>query len=154
MAVATKTKPQGKTAFIKEVLFDNPLANSRAINEAWKAAGMEGTISDSLVNVQRAELGLTGNLRKQSMPATGGPAAKSKAKKVAPATKVKAKPAAVRSTTSSGQKPKSNARDRVLSELEAELDRWIYRLIGVGGLLDLEDALRTVRRQVIQSHKA
>src|SRR5262249_13733750 len=39
-------------------------ANTRAVNEAWEAAGFEGTISHSLVTQVRSQLGLTGNLPK------------------------------------------------------------------------------------------
>jgi hypothetical protein len=51
MAQATKTRSQGKSEFLKEYLHDNPRANAKAINAAWKSAGMEGSISDSLVRV-------------------------------------------------------------------------------------------------------
>ena len=57
------TKSLGKTSFVKEILFDNPQANPTAVNEAWTAAGMDGTISPTLVNKMRSELGLAGNLR-------------------------------------------------------------------------------------------
>src|SRR4051795_9300777 len=59
----TTTRTRGKTSFVKETLFDNPQANARFINQAWTRAGMEGTISDTLVNKMRSELGLSGNLR-------------------------------------------------------------------------------------------
>ena len=69
-------KNLGKTSFVKEILFDNPQANPTAVNEAWTAAGMDGTISATLVNKMRAELGLTGNLR--TPPAKTKPVATSK----------------------------------------------------------------------------
>ena len=43
MAVATKS--QGKTGFVRKFLQNNPQANAKAVNEAWTAAGMKGTIS-------------------------------------------------------------------------------------------------------------
>jgi hypothetical protein len=64
MPTAT-TRNLGKTAFVKEFLNDNPLANTRAVNEAWKAEGFEGTISHTLVTKVRSQLGLTGNMRKR-----------------------------------------------------------------------------------------
>jgi hypothetical protein len=63
MATAT-TRSLGKTGFVKEYLNDHPQANTRAVNEAWAAAGFEGTIGPTLVTKMRSELGLTGNIRK------------------------------------------------------------------------------------------
>src|SRR3974377_2152183 len=60
-----KTRDQGKTSFVKELLIDYPMANTKAVNEAWSAAGMEGTISETLVNKTRSQMGLAGNLRGQ-----------------------------------------------------------------------------------------
>ena len=64
MATATTTHNLGKTGFVKEILNDNPEANTRAVNEAWAAAGFEGTISPTLVTKLRSQLGLTGNIPK------------------------------------------------------------------------------------------
>ena len=58
-----RTRDQGKTSFVKELLIDHPLANTKAVNEARSAAGMEGTISETLVNKTRSNMGLAGNLR-------------------------------------------------------------------------------------------
>ena len=60
---ATATRNQGKSKFVREVLNDNPQANAAAVNEAWQAAGMPGSISAGLVNNLRFRLGLSGNLR-------------------------------------------------------------------------------------------
>ena len=58
----TATATPGKTSFLKEFLHDNPEGNVKAVNEAWTAAGFDGTISETLVYKARASLGLTGNL--------------------------------------------------------------------------------------------
>src|SRR5271165_3878673 len=58
----TVTATPGKTSFLKEFLHDNPQGNVKAVNEAWQAAGYDGTISTALVYKARASLGLTGNL--------------------------------------------------------------------------------------------
>src|ERR1700728_3641464 len=60
---AKVTRSQGKSMFVKEVLNDDSLANAAAVNEAWRAAGMSGSISASLVNNVRSRMGLTGNVR-------------------------------------------------------------------------------------------
>src|SRR6476620_5180239 len=67
----TMTRSLGKTGFIKEVLNDNPQAGTRAVNEAWKAAGFEGTIGPTLVTKMRSEMGLTGNIPKGTGRRTG-----------------------------------------------------------------------------------
>ena len=46
--------------FVKEFLNDHPEGNVAAVNEAWQAAGFDGTISKTLVDKMRASLGLTG----------------------------------------------------------------------------------------------
>src|SRR5271157_2568941 len=58
----TATESQGKTSFVKEFLQGNPQANAKAVNEAWTAAGMKGTISHPIISQVRKQLGLTGNL--------------------------------------------------------------------------------------------
>jgi hypothetical protein len=65
MPTATATRSLGKTGFVKEFLNDNPRANTRAVNEAWAAAGFESTISPTLVSRMRSDLGLTGNIPKR-----------------------------------------------------------------------------------------
>ena len=62
MASAT-IRDQSKSGFIKQVLCENPYANVKAVNEAWREAGREGSISPALVNKMRSEAGLAGNLR-------------------------------------------------------------------------------------------
>ena len=134
----TATVTPGKTSFLKEFLKDHPEGNFKAVNEAWTAAGFDGTISETLVYKARASLGLTGNL--------SGKTKKSEAM-----------------TTSTGKKPgrpreeptapvtgqprgrKSN-RSLALNELEADIDRLIFKVMGVGDLTEIEDSLRQARR--------
>ena len=59
----TATAAPGKTSFVKEFLQGNPQANAKAVNEAWTAAEMKGTISHPIISQVRKQLGLTGNLR-------------------------------------------------------------------------------------------
>jgi hypothetical protein len=67
-ATKTRRRDEGKSSFIKELLVEHPQANADAVNKAWKKAGMEGTISVSLVTSIRSELGLTGNLPRGPRP--------------------------------------------------------------------------------------
>jgi hypothetical protein len=132
----------GKSMFCKEYLNDYPYGNVSAVNEAWRAAGYEGTISPALVNQIRAKLGLTGNLR---------------------ASNKKPKPAAI--FKKRGRPPKESApmvesqpvvqpqapeidRNQALLGVEVEIDKLIFRVMSIGELLEVESALREVRRRV------
>src|SRR5271157_68443 len=71
----TATATPGKTSFVKEFLNDHPQGNTKAVNEAWQAAGMKGTISHPIISVVRKQLGLTGELRGKIRKAAKGKAA-------------------------------------------------------------------------------
>src|SRR5271157_4106754 len=75
-SMATATRDQGKTSFVKEFLGDHPMGNVQAVNEAWAAAGKNGTIGSTLINKMRSQMGLSGNLRAKPKSET---AAKEKA---------------------------------------------------------------------------
>ena len=120
-ARAPATRRQGKSTFIKELLVDNPTATTAVVNRAWKAAGMKGTISKSLVSKTRSKLDLAGNLIK--------------------------KPAA---TSTAAAMARRGDRDRLLAEIEREIDRLIFRLLAIGGMEKAEAALRSARRAVVR----
>ena len=65
----TVTATPAKTSFVTDFLNANPQGNTKVVNEAWQAAGFEGTISPTVVNKTRASLGLTGSLRGNSKTA-------------------------------------------------------------------------------------
>ena len=44
----TATVTPGKTSFVKQFLNDHPDGTTKTVNEAWQAAGFEGTISPTL----------------------------------------------------------------------------------------------------------
>jgi hypothetical protein len=128
-------KSQGKSSFIKEILVDNPQANADAVNKAWKAAGMKGTISISLVGKVRSDLGLAGNIRP-------GPKA---TRKTSPKGKTQA--------TTATKRPPAN-RERMLVEVEDKIDGLIFELLGIGGVEKAVDTLRAARRVVVRAQKA
>ncbi len=138
----TDTATPGKTNFLKEFLHDNPQGNTKAVNEAWQAAGFDGTISTALVYNTRASLGLTGNLRwKTKKPKT---AAKGKATSTG---KKPGRPRKEPTSAVNGQpRGRKSARTLALTELEADIDRLIFKVMGVGDLTEIEDSLRQVRR--------
>jgi hypothetical protein len=128
--------------FVKEVLLDNSRANAQAVNEAWQAAGMEGSISGTLVSQVRSRMGLVGNLRGRRRkrtkaditanegPGRGGPS---------------------RQATSESNGPiavKTRGRKTALTDLEVDLDRLLFKVMEVGDLADVENALRSVRRRL------
>ena len=135
----TATATPGKTSFLKEFLHDNPEGNVKAVNEAWKAAGFDGTISNTLVYKARASLGLTGNLSGKTKAAAEGKAT-STGKKLGRPRKEPTAPV-------TGQ-PRGRKSDRTLAltELEADIDRLIFKVMGVGDLTEIEDSLRQARR--------
>jgi hypothetical protein len=154
-------KNEGKTAFVKDVLGKNPYANPRAVNEAWKSAGKQGTVSIALVNKTRAALGLAGNLR----PKRKRKVARSGALKTRLAGKSRGRKTPNGSTDSARANPwlangmnaehaashvnaraKSPVPRAALEELEADIDRLLFRVMAVGGLLSVEEKLRQARR--------
>ncbi len=134
---STATKSPGKTSFVKEVLIDNPLANPKAVNDAWSAAGMKGTISTALVNKMRARMGLSGNLRGKRKRAAGG--------------KKRPHGTTAAASMSLGTKGPRSTADRTLFEIEGDIDRLLFKVMGIGNLTDVADTLRTARRMLYMS---
>ena len=149
---AAATKNLGKTSFVKEILFDNPQANPTAVNEAWAAAGMEGTISPTLVNKMRAELGLAGNLRARpgQTKAVATSKSASRDKKHGGKTKGKSRAASMDTTKAEGSSRRM-PRTQALVQVEAEIDRLLFLVMNFGGLTDVEDSLRESRRRLYRS---
>jgi hypothetical protein len=139
-----RARDQGKTSFVKEFLNDHPEGKVKAVNEAWTKSGFDGSISPTLVNKMRSELGLTGNLRGKKAAA---------GKKLYTGKKRGRKPRGfiAEATTTA---PKSEARGRKsaltlgLMDLEGEIDRLVFKVMGIGNLPEIEDSLRQVRRLV------
>ncbi len=143
---------QGKTDFVKDVLKKNPYANAKSVNEAWLAAGRDGTISETLVNKMRSELGLTGNLRGPNSKRSAGAAAE---KPKYTGKKRGRKPKAAASEGASAEsngKPgavhhaKTSGRHSQLTSLETEIDVLLFKVMNVGGLEEIENSLRRTRR--------
>jgi hypothetical protein len=123
----------GKTMFVKEFLNDHPQGNVAAVNEAWKAAGMNGTVGATLVNKMRASLGLTGNLRE-----------KTKKSETSATSKKRAEPPK-ETTAAVNEKPRDN-RSTLLNDMEVDIDRLMFKAMAIGDLTEIEDTLRQLRR--------
>jgi hypothetical protein len=123
--------------FIKEVLNDNPLANHEAVNQAWRSAGMPGTISPTLVSRMRSRMGLAGNLgrgRRRKARATGARLSRPS---------MPFQPDANGNSTVRTRGRKNN-----LLDLEVEIDRLLMKVVGIGTLPEVENALRKARRHL------
>jgi hypothetical protein len=127
---APRTK--GKSMFVKEVLNDNPRANAGIVKEAWRAAGMSGSISAGLVNHLRSRLGFSGNLK--GMKRSG-----SKTRRSSVFASCRA-----RTAKPSGGRQRSSE----LMELEAEIDGLLMKVVEIGQLSEVEDSLRKARHQL------
>lgn len=148
---------EGKTEFVRDYLASHRDANVEQVNEAWSEAGKPGSISVSLVSKQRQKAGLTGKRSaKGGTPQKAGPT-----EKAATGPKVKAKPApkaaraerapepVARTTQANGR----GGRGRLLAEVEGDIDRLLFKLMGAGGMAEIEDELRRVRRRLVRSHE-
>ena len=73
---------RGKTAFVENFLTIDPEAAFAAVNRAWKSAGNDDSVSESLVSKTRSRLKKTGEkgADRGKGRANAGPAAKGKAK--------------------------------------------------------------------------
>ncbi len=141
----TKTRDQGKTSFVKELLIDHPMANTQAANEAWSAAGMEGSISETLVNKTRSTMGLAGNLRGKRRTKIEAAAS---TKRPYTGKKRGRKPKQETVTIADGKAAPAGKRNDRLVELEADLDRLLFRVMNEGELAQVENALREARRRL------
>jgi hypothetical protein len=151
-ARATKKHGPEKSVFVRELLGRNPEANLRAVNEAWNKAGNKGTISSTLVYLIKSKIPSAGTKRsadgavagKASVPKPKS--ASTKGKKAAPAhrTPVHTSPHV------SSRSASSVAHGGLLDELEVGIDELIFELNSLGGLSEVEEALREARRLIVR----
>jgi hypothetical protein len=153
---ATARRNQGKTAFVREVLSKNPHANAKAVREEWEKAGHDGTISQTLVNKQRSLMGLAGNIRGGRPKGSGSASGKRPYTGKKRGRKPKSAGFNGREATGDGrpfEEPKLRAggRSAQLTQIEADIDRLLFRVMDLGGLEDIEDSLRRTRRLLYQA---
>lgn len=130
-----------------------PKANVKAINGAWKAAGNDGTISDSVIYKVKRDLGVTGV--DTPAPVKAGPTS-AKGPEAGPAIlpKTETRPELYGETVLppvGGSK--SGDRERVLDRVEDGIDDLIIELKQLGGMEVALESLRKVRRVVVRSHE-
>jgi hypothetical protein len=145
---------QGKRAFVEKYFGSNPGGNLESVNQAWTAAGNEGTVSESLVDKVRSSLGLTGRKTVEKPkpvepPAKAKPKAPTKAKK--PAKLVEQAPPLVNGSHAAAA---TRNDEDVLDELEEGIDDLIQKIRELGGKPEVVKALKRVRRILVRSHEA
>jgi hypothetical protein len=143
-----------KSAFVEEMLGRDPKANVKAINRAWTAAGNEGTISDTVVYKTKRSLGATGR-RSPGESATAGASKLESSRTMVSAveeTRSQAKGEQDLAKTTATMTSQGNGHGRVLDEIEGEIDELMFRLKGLGGFDEVQEALRAARRLLIRSH--
>jgi hypothetical protein len=132
MATRTKKGPN-KSAFVRDFIQKNPTSNRKMVEEAWLAAGHEGPISSALVSRLRSTMGLTRQKRRRGGKGrANGPAAEATRERM----------------------PGSPSRDKALDEIEGDIDRLIFKLIARGGMEEIENELRKVRRLLYRRSSA
>ena len=136
--------------FVKEVLLDNALANTQAVNEAWRAAGMKGTISATLVNKIRSRMGLAGNLRGGRRKGTRA-AATAEARPTYTGKRRGRPPKQATSLAYETVRDETRGRKSPLVDLEVDIDRLLFKAMEIGTLPEVEDALRKTRRLLYAS---
>lgn len=137
---------QGKTAFVTERLRQNTQATDDEITETWAAAGNEGGISGSLIYKIRAKEGLTGRRRAK----VRGAGKKGRAKPSSEGTRVDRTAEPVAGTPKLLDRRPN--RGRIIEEVEGDIDRLIFKPMGVGDMEPIEDELRKVRRLLYRSY--
>ena len=149
--MANSTSSSNKSTFLEEWLKSHPESKESEVADAWKSAGNSGTISPSLFYKIKSDLGL--QVRKRKAGAKRAKHAKhvgalAKGRGVKPRARSEAVEAAVQSEPTHRR---SSA--RTLVELEGELDRLIFQMMGMGGLDEVERLLRQARRILVRSHE-
>ena len=160
-----KGKNVGKSMFLKEYLVDHPEAGKEAIDEAWREAGNEGTISTSLIGKFRKDLGLTGKgkaqVKSRASVGTGKRSSddsKSDARGAGPEVrgrtpaKENSRPITAGLERPAEPQAAGGDRTRVLIRLEGALDDLLHEIKLTGGLPEFEETLRRARRILVRSH--
>ena len=150
--MATAGKTPNKSEFVMELLRSNPEAKEKDAVAAWKQAGNEGTVSGTaFYSAKRALLGGS------AAPAPAAGKTKPKSAPKGPKGKRKTEPVRASSVETEGQSPvpgtakavvgnKTQDRSRRLDAVEGGIDDLIFTLKEMGGVPEVEEALRAARR--------
>src|SRR4051794_38485304 len=126
--MATADKGPNKTSFLRDLFRKDPGVNEQQARDAWAKAGNDDTISSSLFYTTKAAL------NKETVDAPeAGPSPKKAAPKKA-ASKPRAAAADSTPAPPRERKPKDDDRERMLTDIEGDLDRIIFKLMVLGGM--------------------
>ena len=144
---------------------DHPDAGTEAIDEAWREAGNEGTISTSLIGKVRKDLELTGKgaakVKSRARVGTGkrsSDGSKSDARGAGPEVggrtpaKENSRPVTEGLERPAEPRAAGGDRTRVLIRLEGAIDGLLHEIKMTGGLPEFEETLRKARRILVRSH--
>jgi hypothetical protein len=164
--MATTGKNQKKSAFLRDLLRSNPNVSEKDAVAAWQRAGNEGTISPStFYSAKRESAGGSG------APAPAAEKTKPQSSSKGPKGKRKSEPVQPSSLESNGQSPsletngqspapeptkvgggdEAQDRSRRLDAVEGGIDDLIFTLKEMGGVPEVEEALRAARRLLYRS---
>ncbi len=155
--MATTGKSQKKSEFLRELFRSDPNASEKDAVAAWQKAGYEGTISSS--SYFTAKKKSAGGSR---APATPAERIKPKSSSTGPKAKRQSEPVQASSGASNGESPapetakagggeKGQDRSRRLDAVEGGIDDLIFALKEMGGVPEVEEALRAARRLLYRS---
>ena len=158
----TTARNKGKTEFVKEVLGKNPRANTTAVNEAWTSAGRDGIDQRDPGQQAKVVTGVGGqppfqeqeqdrSIRQSKRRRT--PARNAVGSRRSMTTRDR-RFARIQSNGRKTEQPankvelrgKTNRHHGSLEELEADIDRLLFKVMGLGGLSAIEESLRRTRR--------
>jgi hypothetical protein len=158
-------KTKGKSAFLKEFFVDHPKAKGGEINEAWRAAGNQDSISSALISTVRTSLGLKGKGQsKAKVTASVGASKRSSAvskpggRRTGPDVggptreRLNSKRPVEVSERPTRSRATGDDRTRLLTTLESQIDEMLFEIKVAGGLPEFEEALRRARRVLARSH--
>jgi hypothetical protein len=153
-----------KSEFVTRFLERNPEANYNAANEAWRRAGNKDGISTSLFYKAKSEV--TASAAKRTTNGAHAALTASRPKAAAEPARKPAAPAPQGILTSAANGLESTPRSTgkvsggprkfdadVLDDLEAQMDRLIYRIMQIDGLDEVQQHLRRARRLLVRSHQ-
>jgi hypothetical protein len=142
---ATKAKGPNRSEFIRQLLGRDPETNLKAVNASWKKAGHTGSISNPLFYQIKSKTKSTS----AKGSANGATVGKATPPREAPKT---TKEIQLGRQYVSERNVSLGSKGEVLDDLEGEIDGLIFKLMGVGGMSDVEEALRQARRLIVRNH--
>jgi hypothetical protein len=158
--MATTGDGPNKSAFLRDLFAKNPGLKLDEATGAWQKAGNEGEIGSSLYyNIKREHGGKAGGGAGDGGAAPRKPKAKAAAQ--GPQGKRVSQPAGESRPVSNGETaPRAGSRqsraverERVLDRVEDRIDDLIVELKQLGGMDDILEALRKLRRVIVRSHE-